>query len=190
MNVCNSNSMESRVSELVAQGHLDASARLIAQLEHSNKAMAKVALQAVMDAICLLRDQGMWSVHNPRAARLWSVAQMLNGIADCPEKLAQGGAGNVGPEGNTARACAAAPVHDRCWNHNSSDGQHERGGPPGSAHADQLGGEAWNGVTCPSLRAAGLELYTLLGCIRGTRAGCSAPAMGTNTLTEPRQRST
>ena len=173
LNVCNS--MESRVCELMAQGHLEASARLIArqediiaQLEHSNKAMAKVALQAVMDAICLLRVHSMWSV--PRAAHLWSVAQELNEIADCPDKFSQGGAGDVGPEGNTARASAAAPVHNWCWDNNSSDSQRQRRDPPSSTHVGQLGREAWDAVTCPTLRAAVFELYTLLGCIRGIHA--------------------
>ena len=164
---------KARAEASEARAALEAAQQTIARQQRIIQATAQVASQAVMDAIALLRAQGKWSVSRPSIAHLLGLVQHLNDLSAGSLLVTQVSKHDVRSENDPGRAGASGDLHGSFW-HPDPAGL-ERGGARCSAAVDQLGRDAWDAwdawdaVTCPRLRSAALELYTMMGCMKATR---------------------
>ena len=161
---------KARAEASEARAALEAAQQTIARQQRIIQATAQVASQAVMDAIALLRAQGKWSVSRPSIAHLLGLVQHLNDLSAGSLLVTQVSKHDVRSENDPGRAGASGDLHGSLW-HSDPAGL-ERGGARCSAAVDQLGRDAWDAwdaVTCPRLRSAALELYTMMGCMKATR---------------------
>ena len=164
---------KARAEASEARAALEAAQQTIARQQRIIQATAQVASQAVMDAIALLRAQGKWSVSRPSIAHLLGLVQHLNDLSAGSLLVTQVSKHDVRSENDPGRAGASGAIHGSFW-HSDPAGL-ERGGARCSAAVDQLGRDAWDAwdawdaVTCPRLRSAALELYTMMGCMKATR---------------------
>ena len=164
---------EARAALEETRAALEDAQQTIARQQRIIQATAQVASQAVMDAIALLRAQGKWSVSRPSIAHLLGLVQHLNDISTGSLLVTQVSKHDVRSENDPGRAGASGDLHGSFW-HPDPAGL-DRGGARCSAAGDQLGRDAWDAwdawdaVTCPRLRSAALELYTMMGCMKATR---------------------
>ena len=161
---------ETRAALEETRAALEDAQQTIARQQRIIQATAQVASQAVMDAIALLRAQGKWSVSRPSIAHLLGLVQHLNDLSAGSLLVTQVSKHDVRSENDPGRAGASGDLHGSLW-HSDPAGL-ERGGARCSAAVDQLGRDAWDAwdaVTCPRLRSAALELYTMMGCMKATR---------------------
>ena len=164
---------ETRAALEETRAALEDAQQTIARQQRIIQATAQVASQAVMDAIALLRAQGKWSVSRPSIAHLLGLVQHLNDLSAGSLLVTQVSKHDVRSENDPGRAGASGDLHGSFW-HPDPAGL-ERGGARCSAAVDQLGRDAWDAwdawdaVTCPRLRSAALELYTMMGCMKATR---------------------
>lgn len=155
-----SNMTDSRVNQLVQDGHLEHSARIIAQLEMERDDALKIAEQSVFEAIHVLKSN-------------WSVPCKLDSLITIHDHIStQVRTNNIGQDSDQAGAGSAALVHPSQWyQYNCSTNRDAYS----CSDAHRLDQDTWNTSICnlksfQHLRSLVLELNLLVALDKHCKA--------------------